>query len=301
MSTATRPRRRPGSRARRRLERSPRRLSRRGRRRLMAAGFTVLVAFALYLAVVRDLPYFRIEAVELAGASSGYSPRLLADLEAAAKTMTTLHVDEERLEDVAGRYPAVISLETDADLPNRLSVVVDERPPVGVVRGPGGRRVPVAGDGSILDGQPVDRPLPILPGPASGGRTSRATTASAAALAAAAPRPLAAWLERLRRGPEGWTVELRDGPELRFGSLADVPLKWSAAAAVLRSRAARGARYVDLRLPDRPSAGGFPERPKAEAQAPAENAGQAPQAAPASGQSTASDNAQVPVETLSEP
>lgn len=258
MSAATRPRRRP-ARAARRLARPSRRLSPRARRRLFAAAIGLLVVAALYVSVVRDLPAFGIETLALSGASSGYGPRLQAELEAAARSMTTLHVDEGRLRELAERYPAVVSLEAEAELPHGLGVRVVERPPVGTVEGTDGRRVPVAADGTLLDGQPVDRPLPALPGRASSGREGqRAATATAARLVAGAPRPLAAWLEQVRPGPTGWIVKLRGGPELRFGSLADLPAKWSAAAAVLRAGSARGAGYVDLRLPDRPAAGGFP-------------------------------------------
>lgn len=264
MSAATKPRRRPAARAARRIARSPRRLSPRGRRRLLAAGLLTLVALALYAAVIRDLPAFRVETVSLSGASSGYGPRLQTELESAARGMTTLHLDQGRLGEIAGRYPAVIAVSADADFPHGLAVRITERPPVGLVAGRGGRRVPVAADGTLLEGQPVDRPLPTLPGRASSGRRARrATTASAARLTAAAPMPLAASLKRVRRGSTGWTVELREGPELRFGSLADLRVKWSAATAVLRSRDSRGARYIDLRLPDRPAAGGFPPPPTA--------------------------------------
>ena len=265
MSAATRPRPRRGVRAARRLARSPRRLTARARRRLLATGITVLVALGLYLAVLRDLPAFAVETVALSGASSGYAPQLERELEAAARSMTTLHVDEGRLRELAGRYPAVTSLRTETDFPHSLSIRIVERPPVGLVEGTRGRPVPVAADGSILEGQPVDRPLPSLPGRASSGRRARrATTASAARLTAAVPRTLAVWLERVRRDQAGWTVELRKGPDLRFGSLADLGEKWSAATAVLRSPRARGARYIDLRLPDRPAAGGFPTSPAGE-------------------------------------
>ena len=262
MSAATRPRRRRGARAARRLARPPR-LTPRARRRLLGTGIAALAALGgLYLAVVRDLPYFAVETVGLSGASSGYAEQLERELETAARSMTTLHVDESRLRELAGRYPAVTTLTTEADLPHGLTVRVVERPPVGLVEGTRGRPVPVAADGSLLAGQPVDRPLPSLPGRASSGwRAQRATTASAARLTAAAPRTLAVWLERVRRGQTGWTVELRRGPELRFGSLADLGEKWSAATAVLRAPRARGARYIDLRLPDRPAAGGFPPPP----------------------------------------
>jgi cell division protein FtsQ len=261
MSAATKARRRRGERATRRLARAPHQVSPLRRRSLLTAVLVTLVASALYLAVIRDLASFSVDSVQLSGASSGYGPRLRTELEAAARGMTTLHVDEARLEEIAGRYPAVVSIAVHADFPHRLSVRVSERPPVGTVEGPRGR-VPVAADGSLLEGQPVDRPLPTLPGRASSGRRAkRAATAAAARLVATAPKPLAAWLRQVRRDSEGWTVGLRDGPELRFGSLADLSAKWEAATAVLRSRAARGARYLDLRLPDRPAAGGFASRP----------------------------------------
>jgi cell division protein FtsQ len=293
MSATSAPPRRTGTRAARRLARAPLRLSPRRRRRLAAAGLVALVALALYFAVIRDLGSFSIESVRLSGASSGYGPRLQSELEAAARGMTTLHVDEDRLEEVAGRYPAVVSLVADTDFPHGLAVRVTERPPIGVVEGPRGR-VPVAADGSLLDGQPVDRPLPTLPGRASSGRRARrAATTAAASLAATAPKPLAAWLKQVRRGSEGWTIELRDGPELRFGARADLPAKWSAAAAVLRSRAARGARYLDLRLPDRPAAGGFAPRPPA-----AVGATAALEPEPAE---TGDENTQVQVDSPDEP
>lgn len=260
-SPAQRPRRpspRP-TRAGRRLAGSPRRLTARGRRWLLAgvAGIATVLA-GTYLAVVRDLAVFRIEAVAIEGASSGYGRQLSDALGAAARGMTTLHVREDELRRVAERYPAVVSLEANADLPNRLAIRIVERPPVGLVKGPRGRLVPVAADGNLLGGQPVDRPLPRLEGRVARRRgRGGATTLAAARLAAAAPGPLGAWLERIERQGKGWAVELRSGPELRFGPPSELDRKWSAAAAVLAARSARGARFVDVHLPDRPSAGGF--------------------------------------------
>lgn len=255
-------RRRPAARserAERRLARPRRHLSPRGRRWvLVAAALGALAVAGTYLTVVRELAVFRVEAVEVEGASSGYGKRLSAELAAAARAMTTLHVREDELRRVAGRYPAIVSLEADADLPNRLAIRVLARPPVGLVEGPRGERVPVAADGTLLGGQPLDRPLPRLEGDGGSGRgRANVATIAAARLAAAAPGPLGAWLERVERRRGGWMVKLRRGPQLRFGSLSGLDRKWSAAAAVLAARSARGARFVDVRLPARPSAGGF--------------------------------------------
>lgn len=272
MSSAAPPRRRDGSRrarrprrpsprptpAARRLAASPRGLSPRGRRRLCGVACLAIVLAGTYLAVVRELAVFRIEAVAIEGASSGYVRRLSDELGAAARDMTTLRVREDELRRVAARYPAVVSLEANADVPNRLVIRIVERPPVGLVKGRRAGLVPVAADGKLLGGQPVDRPLPRLDGRTARARgRGHATTLAAARVASAAPGPLGAWLERIEQQGTGWVVELRGGPELRFGPLSELDRKWSVAAAVLAARSARGARFVDVRLPDRPSAGGF--------------------------------------------
>jgi hypothetical protein len=59
---------------------------------------------------------------------------------------------------------------------------------------------------------------------------------------------------RVLIGPHGLTADLRRGPALYFGDTARLRAKWAAAAAVLADPGARGARYVDLHLPERPAA-----------------------------------------------
>jgi hypothetical protein len=51
---------------------------------------------------------------------------------------------------------------------------------------------------------------------------------------------------------------MRNGPDLIFGDATDLEAKWAAAARVLADASSRGATYVDLRLPERPAAGGLP-------------------------------------------
>jgi hypothetical protein len=56
---------------------------------------------------------------------------------------------------------------------------------------------------------------------------------------------------------------LSDGPQVILGSAADLDAKWIAAAAILSDSTSRGAEYVDVRLPDRPVAGGLDLPPPA--------------------------------------
>ncbi len=80
---------------------------------------------------------------------------------------------------------------------------------------------------------------------------------AALAVAAAAPQPLLERSEQLSYGPEGLTIDLRNGPPLVFGTADDATAKWAAAARVLAEPSAAGATYLDLRVPGRVAAGGL--------------------------------------------
>ena len=188
------------------------------------------------------------------------APRIRAALSGAARDMTTLHVDRERLERGRGPYPVVSALRGRARLPARPADHVIEHRPVGRARG-GGQRVPVAADGALLPGPAHRRPLP-----APGGGACRRPAARAAGRADAVARwraaaPAAAGGAAVRSsasGERGMVVELREGPELIFGSPDRLDAKWAAAARVLADPRP-GAAYVDVRLPERPAAGGLVE------------------------------------------
>jgi cell division protein FtsQ len=57
-------------------------------------------------------------------------------------------------------------------------------------------------------------------------------------------------------GSRGLTAALRDGPVLFFGDAARLRAKWTAIVRVLADRSSAGATYLDVRLPERPAAGG---------------------------------------------
>ena len=118
---------------------------------------------------------------------------------------------------------------------------------------------------------------------------------AAAAVAGAAPPILRTRIVDVRRrSDDGLVANLRKGPELIFGSATRLRAKWEAAIRVLADLEARGTSYLDLRIPDRPAAGGL----RAETVAPVAPAGTATTApvAPAapSAQSAATDPAAAP-------
>ncbi|HEX7437320.1 MAG TPA: hypothetical protein VF308_11455, partial [Caldimonas sp.] len=68
-------------------------------------------------------------------------------------------------------------------------------------------------------------------------------------------------VKTLKWGRTGITLVLEKGVLLNFGSATDVTAKWRAVAAVLASDAAKGAKYIDLRVPGRPAIGGLGAAP----------------------------------------
>jgi cell division protein FtsQ len=240
-------------------------------RRSFLRGFAAVIVLAglgvggwLWL---RDSSLVEVTAVRVTGATTSDEARIRSALESAARDMTTLHVREEILREAVARFPSVAGLEVDTDFPHRISIQVLEHRPVAALE-VDGRRTPVSGGGIVLTGVEADDDLPSirrdqLPGP----RVDDAKTRAALAVAAEAPRPLLARGERLWWGPEGLTMELRDGPPLVFGTRDDAASKWAAAARVLAEPSAAGATYLDLRVPGRVAAGGLgpiPQEPASE-------------------------------------
>jgi cell division protein FtsQ len=234
--------------------------------RAVRANRLVLPAAAAILAVAllgvglmwfRDSSFVAVDQVTITGAEGSQAEEIRAALRGAAEDMTTLHVREDALRAAVRQYPSVASVSASADLPDRLRIVVRSRTPVAVLD-TGQRRVAVASDGTVLTGSSTEGlPRVKVGAPPAGQRVRGDGPTALVALLAAAPSPLRARAERAFLGPDGLTVVLRDGPRLRFGRGDRLAAKWAAAARVLADEQARGAAYLDLRLPERPAAGGL--------------------------------------------
>jgi cell division protein FtsQ len=228
--------------------------------------------------------------VSVSGLSTSDAERIRMALGSTARGMTTLHMDMDALERAVDAYPVVRALAVETDFPHGLRIRVIEHRPAAIAVSDAGR-LPVAGDGTILRGLPVEGRLPTLEVDGAFGRDRLADrdARAAAAVAGAVPGALRARLETVeRRSEEGLVALLRDGPELIFGDARRARAKWAAAARVLADPEARGASYIDVRIPGRPAAGGLP----AETVTPVAPAGTDPgAAAPASPTTAPGDQA----------
>jgi cell division protein FtsQ len=235
--------------------------SKRTRRRLLVAAVVAALLAALYMLWLRDSSLVAVENVTVTGLTGDDADRIRVALASTAETMTTLHVDEARLQDAAAAFPIVARIEASPDFPHGMTVeVIEHRPAALVVAG--GRKQPVAGDGSVLAGLPVEGDLPeidlavAMPQRQLGPGAAR----DAARVAGMAPPVIARRVDSLSRegGARGVVAELEDGTELVFGTADQLAAKWAAAIRVLADDEAAGATYIDVRIPERPVAGGLP-------------------------------------------
>lgn len=288
------------------------------RRRLLLLGLAAAVLAAGYVLWFRNSSFVRIEKVTVTGLdTTPGADRLASDLEAAAKRMSTLNVDQAELQRIAARAPVVHSIRVVPDFPHGATIEVVENRPVAIVAADSGR-VPVAADGTLLEGVEMHGSLPevrtALPVPASG-RLRAGPALDRVVVAAAAPRALRAKVTAITIQPEhGFVAQLADGPAVWLGDRARLRSKWRAVAAVLAEASSAGAAYVDVRIPDRAVAGGLavenePQEspsdaaPDAPVTPPPADAQAAPAPAPADPAATAPatpapapDNTQAPVE-----
>ena len=230
------------------------------RRRLLAAAGVLLVLGAAYWFWFRDSSFARVKEVYVTGADGPQARAIRAALEDAGLDQTTLHVNQRDLEDAVSDYPVVRSVTAQGEFPHKLQIQVDLNLPVGILNTPSGR-IPVTADGLLLRDVPVTSTVPVLTTKATL-PSERVTAGPAFALVhavSAAPRALKPRIKSaMVKTGVGLVVQLTKGPELRFGDDTRIPAKWVAAARVLAAAGARGATYIDLRLPERPAAGGLP-------------------------------------------
>ncbi|HWK26674.1 MAG TPA: FtsQ-type POTRA domain-containing protein [Solirubrobacter sp.] len=222
---------------------------------------------------LRDSDLVEVRNVTITGATASDAPEVKAALESAALEMTTLNVRHDALRSVVASHPSVAAIDVATDFPHSMTIKVIERRPVATLAG----NVPVTGDGIVLRGLSGDKDLPRLSvkdATVSSKLTDRRAL-GALTVAGAAPKALLERSGRVTIGPRGVVFQMRNGPELVFGSATDARAKWAAAARVLAETSAAGATYLDLRIPGRVAAGGLapvePEQPNPNLQPEAQN------------------------------
>jgi cell division septal protein FtsQ len=225
---------------------------------------TVLLAIAGVLAIVyygwfRNSSLVRVEKVTVTGLTTERAPEIRAALSRAARGMTTLNADADGLRKAVASEPVVRNVTVESDFPHGLKIDVTENVPRALLVG-AGRRVAVAGNGTVLTGQHVESTLPVirLSDPPDRGRVGNPSVQALVQVAGAAPLAILGRLSSITRRPgKGIVAVVRNGPDVYLGEATQLGAKWADAVAILADRRSQGAAYVDVTMPDRPVAGGL--------------------------------------------
>jgi cell division protein FtsQ len=229
------------------------------RRWLLIALATSIVLLAGYWGWFRHSSFARVENVSVFGLSTSDAPRIRAALESAAREQSTLDPDVKELQKAVSAYPIVRSITVTADFPHGLQIDVQEHRPVAVILA-ASQRIAANSDGTLLPGVTASGGLPVirLKGAMPAKRLADPQALELARTLGAAPEEMRRRLldARVRR-KDGIVVRVRQGPEVIFGDSTELGAKWAAAVRVLADPKAAGASYIDVRLPERPAAGGL--------------------------------------------
>jgi cell division protein FtsQ len=209
--------------------------------------------------LLRNSSLVAVEHVRVSGVHGAEATAIDAALVAAAHHMSTLDVNAGALAAAVAQYPVVSHVRAVASFPHGLRIEVSEELPVAALSA-NGQRTAVAANGVALGPALATGSLPAINGwvvPAVGQRLHSSTLLEALAVLGAAPRALARRVAHVYNGPEGLTLEMKNGLLAYFGNGVRPHAKWLSLARVLADHSSTGASYVDVRVPDRPAAG-FP-------------------------------------------
>jgi cell division protein FtsQ len=222
---------------------------------LLALVLLLLLGAWLWL---RDSSLVAVRRVAVTGVSGPDAAQVRHALDLAARNMTTLDVQMDQLHTAVAPFPVVKGLRVTTQFPHGMRIEVLEQIPVAAVT-VDGRRIAVAGDGTLLRDVPAPQnlavvPLRVAPG---GARLTDPEAVGAVHVLAGAPDQLLARITQVSEAPvHGLVAVLQKGPNLYFGDSSRIAAKWTAVAAVLADANSAGAAYVNVTDPDRPAAGG---------------------------------------------
>lgn len=227
-------------------------------RRLWLAALVAGIAVGVWAGYMwmRDLSLLGVDHVTIDGVHSREASAIERALTQTGRRMTILHVRRDELEHAVESFPEVRSVSTSTDFPNTLHIEVTEYEPAAALESGDGRRVAIAASGLLLRGVGSKVALPVVE--VNGlpqGRTLEPGVARAlVSVLGEAPTELRPLLARAYVSGHGVRVSVRNGPVIVFGKRSRIAAKWAAATRVLADPGAGGARFIDVRLPQRPAA-----------------------------------------------
>ena len=229
-------------------------------RRAVAGALLVVALLVPGWFWLRDSPLVRIDDVTVTGVSGPQAAAVRQALDRRGRA------DDHARTSTAGKLRDAVRPVPDrrrgrGPIPTRCTSSTSSSAsgsPVGALAN-GDRRVAVAADGTLLEGT-LTKGLPLVPvklPPGGADGWPSPTRAGLVALLGAAPAALRATVSASASATTASAPSVSGGPELYFGAADRLAAKWAAAARVLADASSRGATYLDVRVPERPAAGGL--------------------------------------------
>jgi cell division protein FtsQ len=225
----------------------------RKRLRMIAVAMCVFLAIgSIYLLV--ESPFLDVDHVRVSG-TSRLDPAAVAQAAAVKSGSPMLRLDTGAVRARVERLPWVANAKVTRALPGTVRISVTERVPVAFVRGDDGHVVLVDASGFAIaeSDPPADGPIEIR----GVRRVPAVGTTLAPARVAGITRELSAALAAnvaAIDATDGVTLLLRSGGQIRFCTATDIAAKGAAADAVIASRGAKPFTYIDVCVPQSPSA-----------------------------------------------
>jgi cell division septal protein FtsQ len=196
-----------------------------------------------------------VQRVTIVGLSHDASPALEDALVTAARAQPTSGFSAAKVRAAVARYTLITAIRAEPREPDAVTLVVHEREPF-LRLSAEGRRVALASDGTVITGYGRLPHVASVSGTRApqGSRTEDPFALTALRLLRVAPAPIRRRVVALTLSRGVLTIYLHRGPRLIFGDATLPHAKWDAAIAVMATRSAEGAAYIDVRLPSRPAA-----------------------------------------------
>jgi len=227
------------------------------RRRIVLLTLVLVAGLGGGYVWLRHSALVQIKTVTVNGLAGPNVTQIQTRLTAEAEKMTTLDFDVAKLRSAIIGFRFVHGLTASTYFPSGIVIDVNEQVPVATVLSLG-RQVVVDPRGLLLPTTPAPFTLPKLTIGTNppGGMVANLNALNALNVLGQAPYSLLAHIASVTaNNTNGVVVQLRNGPQLYFGPMAQIAQKWVAAVTVLAGHHAAGAAYIDLSDPSRPAAG----------------------------------------------
>jgi cell division septal protein FtsQ len=197
----------------------------------------------------------RVQRVTIVGLSRDASPALEDALVAAARAQPTSGFSAAKVRAAVSRYTLITGIRAESREPDAVTLFIREREPF-LRLSAEGTRVALDSGGTVITGYGRLPHVASVSGTRApiDGRAVDPFALTALRLVRAAPAPIRRRIVAITTAHGVLTIYLHHGPRLIFGDATLPHAKWDAAVAVMATRSAEGAAYIDVRLPSRPAA-----------------------------------------------